>query len=52
MACLPAETQALENRYLQALSGVTGFGFMNGQLALTWQQDGVVDTLLFTATDQ
>ena len=52
MACLPAETQELENRYLQALSGVTGFGFLNGRLALTWQQDGVVSMLLFTAADQ
>ncbi len=47
MACSP-EAMELESRYLQLLSNVTGFGFLNARLALTWQRDGVVDTLLFT----
>ena len=51
MACPPAAME-LENRYLQALSGVTGFGFLNGRLALIWQQEGVVSTLLFTPRDE
>ena len=46
MACPPAAMD-LESRYLQALSSVTGFGFLNGRLALTWQQDGDVSMLLF-----
>ena len=50
MACPPA-TMELENRYLQALSSVTGFGFLHGRMALIWQQDGVVSTLLFTPRD-
>lgn len=51
MAC-PPEAMELESRYLQALSNVTGFGFLNGRMALTWQRDGVVDTLLFTPVDE
>jgi len=51
MAC-PPEAMELENRYLQALSNVTGFGFLNGRMALTWQRDGVVDALLFSPRDE
>ena len=51
MACPPA-TMELENRYLQALSSVTGFGFLNGSMALIWQQDGDISMLLFTARAQ
>ena len=51
MAC-PPEAMELESRYLQALSNVTGFGFLNGRMALIWQQDGVVDTLRFTHPDE
>lgn len=51
MAC-PPEAMEMENRYLQALSHVTRFGFLNGRMMLTWQQDGVVDTLLFTHPDE
>lgn len=51
MAC-PPEAMELENRYLQALSGITRFGFLNGRMALIWQQDGVVDALLFTHPDE
>jgi heat shock protein HslJ len=47
MACPPA-VMDLEGRYLQALSNVTGFGFLNGRLALTTQQDGDVSMLLFS----
>jgi heat shock protein HslJ len=51
MACPPAAME-LENRYLQALSSVTGFGFLNGSMALIWQQDGDISMLLFTARAQ
>ena len=50
MAC-PPEAMNLENRYLQALSNVTGFGFLNGRMALTWQLDGVLNMLLFSPRD-
>ena len=50
MLC-PPETMNLENRYLQALSNVTGFGFLNGKMALTWQLDGVLNMLLFSPRD-
>ena len=46
MACPPA-LMYFENAYLTALGNVTKFGFLNGQLALTWQHDGVVNTMLF-----
>ncbi|MEN8206491.1 MAG: META domain-containing protein [Pseudomonadota bacterium] len=50
MACPPAVME-LENRYLKALSSVTGYGFLNGKLAMTWQQDGEIKMLLFSARD-
>lgn len=46
MACPPA-LMSFENRYLKALGKVTKYGFLNGRLALTWQQDGAVNTMLF-----
>ena len=51
MACSP-QAMELEKRYLQALSNVTGFGFLNGRMALVWQRDGVVDTLRFSPPDE
>ncbi len=51
MACPPAAME-LEDRYLQALRSVTGFSFLNGKLALTWQQDGDVNRLLFIPKDR
>lgn len=51
MAC-PQPAMDLEARYLQVLSSVTGFGFLNGRLALTSQQDGVVTVLLYTSGDR
>ena len=46
MACPPA-LMNFENSYLNALGNVTRYGFLNGRLALTWQQDGAVNTMLF-----
>ncbi len=46
MAC-PAEVMDLEARYLDALSRVTNYGFLVGQLALTWQKDDTRYTMLF-----
>lgn len=46
MACPPA-LMNFENSYLSALGNVTKYGFLNGRLALTWQQDGAVNTMLF-----
>jgi len=46
MACPPA-LMSFENRYLSALENVTKYGFLNGRLALTWQLDGAVNTMLF-----
>ena len=46
MACPPA-LMSFESRYLKALGNVTKYGFLNGRLALTWQQDGAVNTMLF-----
>lgn len=50
MACPPAAMD-LETRYLQMLAGVTRYGFLNGQLALTVQQDDGVSMLLFSPRD-
>ena len=47
MAC-PGELMDLEHKYLHALSHVTGFSFMAGKLALTWENDGNWSTMLFT----
>ena len=46
MACPPA-LMNFENSYLNALGNVTKYGFLNGRLALTWQQDGAMKTMLF-----
>ena len=48
MACPPPMMQ-VENRYLTALGKVKRFGFMLGQLALTYVDDTKSDTLLFSA---
>jgi heat shock protein HslJ len=48
MACAP-ERMAIEDRFLSQLAGVRSFGFMVGQLALTYQRDGVVGVMLFDA---
>ena len=46
MAC-PGDAMALETRYLAALQTVTGYGFLNGRLALRGQKDGQPQLLLF-----
>jgi len=50
MACPPAAMD-FETHYLQMLAGVTRYGFLNGQLALTVQQDDSVSVLLFSPRD-
>lgn len=50
MAC-PPEAMEFEDSYLQALSGVTRFSFLNGKLVLSWQQDGSSNRLLFVPQD-
>jgi len=47
MAC-PGELMDLEHKYLDALTHVTGFSFLAGKLALTWENDGNWSTMLFT----
>ena len=47
MAC-PGELMDLEHKYLDALAHVTGFSFLAGKLALTWENDGNCSTMLFT----
>lgn len=49
MAC-PEEIMTLETRYLQALQGVTGYGFANGRLSLPWSRDDASGTLLYEAS--
>ena len=46
MAC-PGELMDLEYKYLDALSHVTGFSFLVGKLALTWEKDDAWSTMLF-----
>jgi hypothetical protein len=36
---------ALESRYLAAIQTATAYGFLNGRLALRWQQDGQPERL-------
>ena len=50
MAC-PPQVMELEDRYLKSLANVTGYGFLNGKLAMTWQQDGASKMLLFISRD-
>ena len=47
MAC-PGELMDVEHKYLDALAHVTGFSFLAGKLALTWEKDGNWSTMLFT----
>lgn len=47
MACPPTDMEA-ESRYLSALGGVTGYSFQHGKLALSWQRDGDINTMLFS----
>lgn len=47
MAC-PQPAMDFETRYLQLLAGVTRYGFLNGQLALTTQQGDSVSRMLFS----
>jgi heat shock protein HslJ len=42
------EAMELEARYLAALSGVVGYAFLAGKLALTYIQGDVTETLLFS----
>ncbi len=51
MAC-PQPAMDFETRYLRLLAGVTRYGFLNGRLALTTQQDGNVSVLLFSPSDR
>ena len=51
MACPPADME-LENSYLSALESVTKYGFYLGKLALSWQQDGHVRTMLFSSASE
>jgi heat shock protein HslJ len=46
MAC-PDPGMAIEDRFLVALSKVTKFTFLGGELALTYVDDNGVGTLLF-----
>lgn len=51
MACPPA-LMNFESDFLDALSKVTRYGFLNGQLAFTWQQDGQAYTMLFSGSSR
>ncbi len=46
MAC-PEAVAAVERRFLSLLPGVTKFGFVGGKLALTYEKDGIIATMLF-----
>ena len=46
MMC-PPEQMAVENRFLKQLAGVKKFGFMAGQLALSYDTEGVRGVMLF-----
>ena len=45
MAC-PESVMAVENRFFKQLGGVNKFGFMAGQLALSYQIEGVWGVML------
>ena len=47
MACADPAA-AVESRFRSQLRGVKKFGFIAGQLALSFEKDGVRDTMLFT----
>jgi heat shock protein HslJ len=46
MAC-PEPAAGVESRFLAQLQGVSKFGFIAGQLALTYERGGVLGTMLF-----
>ena len=46
MAC-PEPAAGVESRFLVQLQGVSKFGFIAGQLALTYERGGVLGTMLF-----
>ena len=46
MAC-PERQSAIEARFLTQLRGAKTFGFLLGQLAVTYEQDGRRGTMLF-----
>jgi heat shock protein HslJ len=46
MLC-PGSAMGVENRYLKALAGARKFGFLMGQLALSYEVEGKPGTLLF-----
>jgi len=48
MAC-PGGAMELEQQYLEALSGVSGFSFMAGKLVLNYEQDGDWSAMFFTS---
>ncbi len=48
MAC-PGPAMAFDDRFFRALEKVSGFTFLQGQLALASIDDGQVRTLLFAA---
>ena len=48
MAC-PADVMELESRFLNALSNVNKYSFINGQLALSWKDEDAFSTMLFSA---
>ncbi|MCU7835310.1 MAG: META domain-containing protein [gamma proteobacterium symbiont of Taylorina sp.] len=50
MAC-PDDIMKLENHYLDALSKVIKYSFLNGQLALTWKDKEVIHTMLFSDSE-
>jgi heat shock protein HslJ len=43
----PESEMSVERRFLDQLARVQKFGFLVGQLALSWEQDGVWKTMLF-----
>jgi heat shock protein HslJ len=45
-AC-PEPAMAVETRFVRTLQAVDGYGFLLGQLALSYQLDGQIGTLLF-----
>ncbi len=51
MAC-PEEVMEVESRYLTALGAVTKYSFLAGKLALTYQSEQAVYSLLFSAGSQ
>jgi heat shock protein HslJ len=50
MMC-PPQQMAVEDRFLKQLAGVKKFGFMVGQLALSYESDGVRGAMLFDARE-